>query len=80
MMELAGGVRGDMASGVTDVHKSINTLAILVAEQLDLDPLFGHLFAFCNRIAVEYAEISRLSPHRLIGHFFSSANLRISNR
>lgn len=31
------------------MRKSINGLSILVAEQLDLDPLSGHLFSFCNR-------------------------------
>lgn len=38
-----------IAPGVTDMRKSINGLSILVAEQLELDPLSGHLFAFCNR-------------------------------
>ena len=31
------------------MRKSINGLSILVADQLELDPLSGHLFAFCNR-------------------------------
>jgi transposase len=38
-----------IAAGVTDMRKSINGLSILVADQLDLDPLSGHMFAFCNR-------------------------------
>lgn len=38
-----------IATGVTDMRKSINGLSILIAEQLELDPLSGHLFAFCNR-------------------------------
>jgi len=38
-----------IATGVTDMRKSINGLSILVADQLELDPLSGHLFAFCNR-------------------------------
>ena len=38
-----------IATGITDMRKSINGLSILVAEQLDLDPLTGHLFCFCNR-------------------------------
>ena len=42
-------VRVYIATGVTDMRKSINGLSILVADQLDLDPLSGHLFAFCNR-------------------------------
>ncbi len=38
-----------IATGVTDMRKSINGLSILVADQLKLDPLSGHFFAFCNR-------------------------------
>jgi transposase len=38
-----------IATGVTDMRKSINGLSILVADQLELNPLTGHLFAFCNR-------------------------------
>lgn len=38
-----------IATGPTDMRKSINGLSILVAEQLELDPLAGHLFCFCNR-------------------------------
>ena len=38
-----------IATGITDMRKSINGLSILVADQLELDPLSGHLFAFCNR-------------------------------
>ncbi len=42
-------VRVYLATGVTDMRKSINGLSILVAEHLEMDPLSGHLFAFCNR-------------------------------
>ena len=38
-----------LAIGVTDMRKSINGLSILVADFLDLDPLSGSLFAFCNK-------------------------------
>lgn len=38
-----------IATGVTDMRKSINGLSILVAEQLEFNPLSGHLFCFCNR-------------------------------
>lgn len=38
-----------LACGATDMRKSINGLSILVADNLDLDPLSGHLFCFCNR-------------------------------
>ncbi len=34
---------------ITDMRKSINTLSILIADVLDLDPCFGHLFLFRNR-------------------------------
>jgi transposase len=35
--------------GVTDMRKAINGLSILVDEQMELDPLSGTLFLFCNR-------------------------------
>ena len=38
-----------IAPGATDMRKAINGLSLLVTDQLDLDPLSGHLFAFCNR-------------------------------
>jgi len=38
-----------IAPGATDMRKAINGLSLLVADQLDLAPLSGHLFAFCNR-------------------------------
>ena len=38
-----------LAVGNTDMRKSINGLSLLVAENFDLDPFSGYLFAFCNR-------------------------------
>lgn len=38
-----------LAAGSTDMRKSINGLSILVANHLEMDPLSGHLFVFCNR-------------------------------
>ena len=38
-----------LASGVTDMRKSINGLSVLVEEVLHLNPLSSHLFIFCNR-------------------------------
>lgn len=35
--------------GVTDMRKAINGLSIIAAEQMELDPLSGALFLFCNR-------------------------------
>ena len=49
MISLNSGLRVYLATGVTDMRKSIDTLAIVVADRLVLDPLSGHLFAFCNR-------------------------------
>jgi transposase len=45
----AASARVYIATGVTDMRKSINGLSILVSDLLKLDPLSGHLFAFCNR-------------------------------
>lgn len=49
MMLPSSPVQVYLAAGVTDMRKAINGLSILVEEQLDLDPLSGHLFCFCNR-------------------------------
>jgi len=49
MFSPARPLRAYIATGVTDMRKSINGLSILVADRLDLDPLSGHFFAFCNR-------------------------------
>ena len=49
MFPVLAAVRVYLATGVTDMRKSINGLSILVAEHLELDPFSGHLFAFCNR-------------------------------
>ena len=68
-------VRVYVAPGATDMRKSINGLSILVAEHLDLDPLSGSLFAFCNRkrdmVKVLYWDVNgfclwhkRLERHR----------------
>ncbi|MDZ7748112.1 MAG: IS66 family insertion sequence element accessory protein TnpB [Halofilum sp. (in: g-proteobacteria)] len=38
-----------LAVGVTDMRKSIDGLAVLVADVLGADPLSRHFFAFCNR-------------------------------
>lgn len=49
MMHAFGNTQVYLALGVTDMRKSINTLAILVEGQMAMNPLSGHLFAFCNR-------------------------------
>ncbi len=38
-----------LATGVTDMRKSINGLSILVVDVLQQDPLSSHVFVFCNR-------------------------------
>jgi transposase len=38
-----------LATGSTDMRKAINGLSILVQDRLEMDPLCGHLFVFCNR-------------------------------
>ena len=35
--------------GATDMRKSIDSLSVLVSEQLNQDVFSGHLFVFCNR-------------------------------
>lgn len=49
MIELTGTTRVYLAAGATDLRKSIDGLALLVAEVLEGDPLSAHLFCFCNR-------------------------------
>lgn len=38
-----------LVTGFTDMRKSINGLSIIVAEQLELDPLSQAWFVFCNK-------------------------------
>lgn len=38
-----------LVTGFTDMRKSINGLSVVVAEQLDLDPLSQAWFVFCNK-------------------------------
>jgi len=49
MFPQIGGIKVYIATGVTDLRKSINGLSMLVADYLELDAFSGHLFAFCNR-------------------------------
>ena len=35
--------------GATDMRKAINGLSLMVADALELDPLCGAYFVFCNR-------------------------------
>ncbi len=38
-----------LAPGITDMRKSFDTLSGVVQRVIEMDPLSGHLFAFCNR-------------------------------
>ena len=38
-----------LATGFTDMRKSINGLSLIVSEQLFHDPFSGSVFVFCNR-------------------------------
>ena len=49
MLSLPPSVRLFVARGATDMRKSFDTLAALVAEVVDEDPQSGHLFLFVNR-------------------------------
>ena len=49
MLSLPPSVRIFVARGVTDMRKSFDTLAALVVDVIDEDPMSGHLFLFVNR-------------------------------
>jgi transposase len=38
-----------LVNGFTDMRKSINGLSVIVADQLELDPLSQAWFVFCNK-------------------------------
>ena len=49
MLTISPAVRIYVATGATDLRRSIDGLAALVRERFNLDPLSGHLFLFRNR-------------------------------
>lgn len=49
MLTLPPSVRVYLASGVTDLRRSMDGLRSLVTQALDRDPFSGHLFVFRNR-------------------------------
>ena len=51
MLSLPPSVRIWLASRATDLRKSFDTLAEVVRQQLQQDPLSGHLFVFHNKRA-----------------------------
>ena len=51
MLNLPPAMRIWLATRATDLRKSFDTLAELVRQQLQADPLSGHLFVFRNKRA-----------------------------
>jgi transposase len=49
VLTISPAVRIYVATGATDLRRSIDGLAALVRERFNLDPLSGHLFLFRNR-------------------------------
>ncbi len=49
MLSLPPSVKAYVATDITDMRRSIDSLSILVKEVLKKDPLSGHLFVFCNK-------------------------------
>ena len=49
MIDTTAALNVYLAPGVTDMRKSIDGLALIVSEILDLDPFSQSLFVFCNR-------------------------------
>jgi transposase len=49
MLTVSPAVRIYVATGATDLRRSIDGLSALVRQQLQLDPVSGHLFLFRNR-------------------------------
>lgn len=49
MIALSEQTRVYLAAGATDLRKSIDGLAVLVADVLEQNPFSSHLFVFCNR-------------------------------
>lgn len=51
MLSISGSVKVFLATEPTDMRKSFDTLAALVQEVLQLNPLSGHLFVFRSKRA-----------------------------
>ena len=49
MLTVPPSVRIYVATGPTDLRRSVDGLSAIVRETFDLDPLSGHLFLFRNR-------------------------------
>ena len=64
MFGIGPATRVYLATGATDMRKGYDSLYALVRSRLEMDPLSGHLFVFCNaprtRIKVLYWDGSGL--------------------
>lgn len=49
MLSFPPSVRIYLAAGATDMRKSFDGLSAAAQQVLELDPLSGHVFVFCNR-------------------------------
>lgn len=49
MLTLSASTRIFLVAGVTDLRRSFNGLSAIVANELEDDPLSGHLYLFTNR-------------------------------
>lgn len=49
MFDLSPATRVYVVTGATDMRKSFKGLKAIVENDVNLDPLSGHLFVFCNR-------------------------------
>lgn len=49
MLSFSSATKIYLACGVTDMRKSFNSLSAIVQNEIEKDPLSGHLYVFCNR-------------------------------
>jgi len=49
MLTIGTGTKVFLVAGPTDMRKSFDTLAAVVRNVIQDDPLSGHMFVFCNR-------------------------------
>ena len=49
MIDVSGSTQVYLATGVTDLRKSFNGLAVIVKLKFKLDPYSKSMFVFCNR-------------------------------
>lgn len=49
MLNIGTSAKVFLVAGTTDMRKSFDTLAAVVRNVIQDDPLSGHLFVFCNR-------------------------------